>query len=112
MCDRGNCGKTFRRQSELIDHLNLHDNILQKCYFCPWGAPPGQSYSVKTHLNQHVGVPGFKCAYCEKSFFRKKLLEDHTEIKHEIVKDKYQCKKCGLKTHSRNYFFKHKCSKK
>ena len=71
MCDRGNCGKTFRRQSELIDHLNLHDNFLQKCYFCPWGAPPGQTNSIKTHLNQHIGQANMKCSYCDKKFFSK-----------------------------------------
>ena len=112
MCDRGNCGKTFRRQSELIDHLNLHDNFLQKCYFCPWGAPPGQTNSIKTHLTQHIGQANMKCSYCDKRFFRKKHLDAHIEVRHEIVPDKYRCKNCGMKTHSRGYLHKHKCSNK
>ena len=112
MCDRGNCGKTFRRQSELIDHLNLHDNFLQKCYFCPWGAPPGQTNSIKAHLTQHIGQANMKCSYCDKRFFRKKHLDAHTEVRHEIVPDKYTCKNCGMKTHSRGYLHKHKCSNK
>ena len=112
MCDRGNCGKTFRRQSELIDHLNLHDNFLQKCYFCPWGAPPGQTNSIKTHLNQHIGQANMKCSYCNKRFFRKKHLDAHIEVRHEIVPDKYRCKNCGMKTHSRGYLHKDRCSNK
>ena len=48
----------------------------------------------------------------ETTFFRKKLLDDHNETKHEIIEDLNLCKKCCLKTHTRAYLDKHKCRKK
>ena len=32
MCDREGCGKKFRRRGELVRHLNLHDNNLEKLF--------------------------------------------------------------------------------
>ena len=106
-CIHGNCGKTFRRIAELIKHHNLHENNLDKCYFCPWGTPRGQTHNVETHLNQHLGEPNFKCSMCEKAFFRKFLLDYHFEVHHEKLEGKYSCQYCPFKTHSRNYLNEH-----
>ena len=101
MCERGNCGKTFCSNSDLLKHHNLHDNILDKCPFCPWGSPVGQTHLISIHLNQHLNLTNFECSVCKKRFFRKVSLDDHFEIYHEKVEGKYRCKICVYKTYSR-----------
>lgn len=107
VCDRGTCGKTFADLSALVKHINLHDNNLEKCYFCPWGAVVGQTSHIATHLNQHLNQATFKCLFCVKRFFRKDHLDLHFEIYHEKIDGKYTCKHCGYKTHSRGCLSKH-----
>ena len=107
MCDRGDCGKTFRFILGLQIHLEIHDNHLKKCYFCPWTAPFSEKRQHKVHLNQHISKPDFKCSMCDKAFFRKQNLDEHMEINHEKNFDKYKCGKCGWKTYTRNYYFQH-----
>ena len=101
MCDRGDCGKKFCKKSDLSQHLDLHDNNLIKCHFCPWGAPGGQTHRTSTHYDQHFNMPNFLCSECGQKFFRKKGLLDHFEIYHEKVLGKYKCKICDYKTYSR-----------
>ena len=101
MCDRDGCGKKFRRRGELVRHLNLHDNNLEKCFFCPWGVARGQTNAIATHLNQHLGQANFECTICQKRFYRKISLKDHFESYHEKVEGKYRCKICVYKTYSR-----------
>ena len=108
MCDRGTCGKKFRRQAELEKHLNLHDNNLEKCYFCPWGVARGQTNAISTHFNQHFGNANFKCTHCDRTFYRQNSLDFHFGAFHEIVQGRYQCKLCDFKTHSRYNFSNHK----
>ena len=38
-CDRGNCGKTYRNQSELHRNLDIHDNFFEKCFFLSLEGP-------------------------------------------------------------------------
>ena len=101
MCDREGCGKKFRRRGELVRHLNLHDNNLEKCFFCPWGVARGQTNAIATHLNQHLGQANFECTICQKRFYRKISLKDHFESYHEKVEGKYKCDFCEYKTHAR-----------
>ena len=111
MCDRGDCGKMFSDQFKLAKHTDLHDNKLIRCYFCPWGAPAGESATRKVHLNQHISKAELKCDYCERTFFKMSHLKSHIQIKHEIIPGKYKCEKCGWKTHCLSYLQRHKCSK-
>ena len=107
-CDRGNCGKFFANRGALRHHLNLHDNNVVKCYFCPWGAPLGKTLNISTHLNQHLGTPEYECPFCERRFYRKDHVLIHCEIYHEKIEGKYRCKFCEYKTHSRAALSDHK----
>ena len=100
-CDRGDCGKTFSKAFGLIHHLNLHDNNLYKCYFCPWGCSAGLNQSIDIHLNQHFGTPQYDCSFCDKKFYWKQHLTTHMEIYHEKIEGKYGCSYCQYKTHSK-----------
>ena len=108
LCDRGNCGKTFQSPSDLKKHQNIHDNILETCYFCPWGVPVGQTTNIATHLDKHLNHASFKCLVCGKSFFRKIYLQHHFEIHHEKIEGKYKCSFCPYRTHSKDCFNHHR----
>ena len=107
MCDRGDCGKTFRTNTELTIHKNLHDNFLEKCYFCPYSRALGKGGDMAIHITQHFNHPNFKCEICEKKFFRKMYLDKHFEVYHEKIEGKYKCPDCPYKTHSRECFTRH-----
>ena len=107
MCDRGDCKKTFRRIGELRVHLNLHDNIVKKCFFCPWVKADGKLNLFNQHLDHHFITPRYKCTKCDAAFYQKNNLDFHFEITHEIIKDKYKCKNCKFQTYSKNIFFQH-----
>ena len=105
MCDRGNCGKTFRFESELRMHLRLHDNAVTKCSFCPWKTS-NPTY-LQQHIDHHFKTPKFNCSKCDRSFYIKNNLDHHFETTHEIIKDKYKCKICPYKTNSKSNFCHH-----
>ena len=107
-CKHLSCEKTFADLSALQIHLNLHENNVEKCYFCPWAAVVGQNTHISTHLNQHLKHAIFKCSHCTKKFYRKQSLVNHFEIYHEKIDGKYTCETCGYKTHSSDCLSKHK----
>ena len=107
MCNRAECGKTFQKKSALQNHIDLHDNNLQICYFCPWRAPPGNTDKISTHFDQHLDRPGFQCSSCGRLFFRKREMIDHFEAIHEKTVGRYKCTICKFSTHSRTFFHNH-----
>ena len=104
LCERGDCKKTFRHSGELRIHLNLHDNIVTKCFFCPWVTADRK---IHHHLDHHFKTPRYKCTKCDAAFYQKNNLDFHFEITHEIIKDKYKCEKCNYQTYSKNIYFRH-----
>ena len=100
-CDRGDCGKTFSNQFGLTNHLSLHDNNLNKCFFCPWGCSAVAHHAIDEHLNHHFRTPKFDCAFCDKKFYRKFVLNQHMELYHEKIEGKYSCSYCEYRTHSK-----------
>ena len=100
-CDRGDCGKTFSTQSALTNHVNLHDNNLYKCFFCPWGCPKGLHMAINEHLNHHFRTREFDCPFCDKKFYRKHVLKQHIERFHEKIEGKYRCSYCEYTSHSK-----------
>ena len=105
MCDRGDCRKTFQHQTALQTHLNLHDNNVTKCYFCPWVC--SRPNLLQEHLDHHFLTARYKCSFCSLTFYKKNNLDYHFEIAHEIIRDRYQCDFCNFKTHSRDSLSKH-----
>ena len=112
MCDRGNCGKTFDSNTDLKRHQNLHDNNLQKCYFCPWRSPAFKNDAILTHFDQHLDNPRFSCPVCGKKFFIKYDMQKHFENSHEKVEGKYKCRLCDFRGHSRVHVSNHMKSHK
>ena len=101
----------FTRLHLLEQHLRLHDNDLDPCFFCPWRGLKSQTSFYEAHLSHHLGIKGpLKCSFCEKRYFQKTPLVLHEETMHERVPDRYQCENCDYKTHSKTLLLRH-CAK-
>ena len=70
------CGKRFRQQSHLIQHLRIHAN--EKPFSCPY-CP--HSFRQRANLNQHIrihsGEKPYACPECGKHFRQKAILNQH-----------------------------------
>ena len=97
-CEHSECGKTFKGRFLLEQHRNLHNNNLQKCYFCPWAG--AQGHNISAHYDKHFLNPRFECSDCGKKFYAKKDRDYHFEGQHEKIARKYSCKHCLFQTHS------------
>ena len=106
-CEKVECGKKFRNSRSLKNHINLHENNITRCYFCPWGAAVGEDLHISTHLDKHFLRPRFRCSSCGKTFYLKKDRNDHFENMHEKTIGKYNCKICPFQGHSRLHLGNH-----
>ena len=109
-CTHGDCDKSFASSTRLLYHTSLHKNKMFDCFFCPWkGAQP--SICIE-HLNHHLGMRPFKCAFCQSTFYNKVARNTHVEAFHERIVDRYRCKICDFITHSRAIMAQHKSTHK
>jgi len=104
-CDRGNCGKRFHDITGLKHHLNMHDNILIRCHFCPWTGV--QHSSFVEHFNKHYRIRPYPCPFCDLRFSRQGHLTKHVELIHEKIKYVRKCGSCDYKTTVRKDYYNH-----
>jgi uncharacterized Zn-finger protein len=71
------CGKRFTRRYSLKVHMNLHmGKYILQCDICKKGF--NTSYSLRGHMNTiHTGVKEFKCDWCGKEYGYKHHLKQH-----------------------------------
>ena len=105
-CNRGDCQKSFSNQLLLDFHLNLHDNNLIKCHYCPWNG--ARHMELVDHMNHHFLFRPSKCSFCDSTFFMAATRNRHEEDIHEKILDRYQCANCPFITHSRTMYQQHK----
>lgn len=96
------CGKKFKRQSQLKAHLPIHDEI--KCFKCPTCDKvfPAYRYLVR-HLERHekrtevkkeaLELSCYKCHICQKCFTKKESMIKHTRIH---TRDLLKCTLCDF----------------
>lgn len=96
------CGKKFKRQSQLLAHLPIHDKI--KCFKCPTCDKvfPAYRYLVR-HLERHekktevkkeaLELSCYKCNICQKCFTKKESMIKHTRIH---TRDLLKCTLCDF----------------
>ena len=106
-CDRGNCGKKFNRDHALQNHLNMHDNILYKCHFCPWTGVRSLDPHIVLHLNSHFGLRPYNCFQCGAKFLQESARVKHERVVHEKIKPIRKCGSCDFETLSLTAYNKH-----
>lgn len=77
------CGQSFKRKVELVQHLNVHNEFQYKCEKC------GQTFKMSFYFNRHVCN---QCQKCRQRFKSKGALKNHQEI----YCGSFECDKCGL----------------
>lgn len=99
-CERpwgcGQCGKTFARHLELVNHRRIHsgDKPFQ-CEVC--GMRFNQKQNLHTHVRHiHLGERRYECGDCGMRFRRKRLLDCHTNSKHKNERP-YTCGTCDAR---------------
>ena len=107
-CDRKNCGMKFRSNALLTFHLQIHDNDVIKCVYCPWAGVMPYNYGI--HMNTHFRNRIWKCLECPEKFYQSNDLKNHIDIKHERDFEKYSCDigNCSFTTFSKKLLNSHK----
>lgn len=104
------CGIFFADKTSLSRHHKTHRSD-KKPYNCPHCK---KSFSVRTLLDNHVTTHNFKCGVCDKTFYRKLHLTQHslTHLQAESFScpwcerkfDRKACLMTHMKTHSSAYY--------
>lgn len=129
------CGKTFKTNSALVDHVRSHSDELPfqclKCGkkfqremvyrkhlrnhekdeigFCVVCQVCGKSFkrneALKNHMTFHSGLKEYKCMYCQKDFYTKHQLRQHVISMH-LSTQQFKCKLCDFQMRVRKKFQK------
>ena len=106
-CPRGNCGKRFDGDTGLQKHLDMHDNILYRCHFCPWTGVGTLSHLIVNHFNTHFGFRAFACSFCPAKFYQKVTRKQHEREQHLQIKRKSKCGSCDFETEYEGEYKRH-----
>merc|ERR1712130_38906 len=99
-CDRGSCPKRFTKKEHLQSHLNIHDNVLYRCHFCPWTGVLSERKSITQHFDNHFRNRLFPCSLCEASFYSKAEQDRHEDSVHHSNRRVFKCGSCEYESTS------------
>ena len=89
-CPKPSCEQTLANQTQLTNHLRVHNNDLDSCQYCPYRYVRHDHYH--THLKQHFRITDFKCDQCNKEFSTLAKLNAHYGLHEGII---YCCLICN-----------------
>ncbi|XP_036907694.1 zinc finger protein 891 [Sturnira hondurensis] len=99
------CGKPFRRISNLILHRRSHMGEKQyECKEC--GRVFTDSSTLKRHIRTHTGEKPYECLQCGKAFSQKTSLKAH--VRTHTGEKPYECSHCGKSFGTSSYLIVHK----
>ena len=92
------CKATFANKGHYEGHINSHNNI--KPFKCTCSAEfcfksPLLRHKKSCHGKTKVKPNSFGCEFCNSTFTRHDILQDHAKGKHENKK-RYRCNKCCI----------------
>lgn len=86
------CGKDFKSEAVLEQHIKMHEKPRLKCKLCP------NSYTDRPHLSRHVrrdhkGIP-FKCQHCDYENKNHRTVERHMDKVHKGLRVECEWSSC------------------
>ncbi|XP_077015596.1 zinc finger protein 891 isoform X2 [Tamandua tetradactyla] len=99
------CGKAFRKVSNLILHERSHmDEKQYECKEC--GKVFNDSSTLRRHVRTHTGEKPYVCNQCGKAFSQKTSLKAH--LRTHTGERPYECNQCGKCFGTSSYLIVHK----
>jgi hypothetical protein len=81
ICKFPGCGKEFRQQWIMKDHMATHDNIYKLyCDFPGCDKKYNTRSNLEVHMRKHAGVKPFSCELCDKKFISKWNMTKHQKV--------------------------------
>jgi hypothetical protein len=84
------CGAVFSCQAKLTQHYWSHiGHKPYACKFCPMTFT--SAGNRRDHMNRHVNNKQFECRKCGLNFYRRYMLVNHMQSRHQITIDPLLC---------------------
>jgi hypothetical protein len=103
-CTFSTCKVSFAFPSQLRRHLDVHENRVLSCNYCPYRN--AVSKELHKHLLDHFRIKNFACDICSRKFATNNELQHHHRIAHST--DDFVCVDCKFATTKLGAFQNHR----
>jgi len=103
-CPFPTCKVSFEQISRLQLHLNVHENRVISCPYCPQRNV--NCYLLHNHLMTHFNIKKYECDQCPRKYKTKVHLTRHQKVVHS--NEDFVCVDCNFTTRKIGTFDKHR----